>query len=112
MNSARRFSVGLTGGIGSGKSTVAELFAARDVAVIDTDILAHCLTAPGGAAIPAVRAEFGPAFLTTDNALDRAKMREYVFAEPAARTRLEAILHPLIRIECERVAREMEGVYL
>lgn len=112
MISVRRFSVGLTGGIGSGKSTVAQLFAARDVAVIDTDILAHRLTAPGGAAIPAVHAEFGPAFLTADNALDRAKMREYVFAEPAARKRLEAILHPLIRIECERAARETEGVYL
>ncbi|HEY4541159.1 MAG TPA: dephospho-CoA kinase, partial [Noviherbaspirillum sp.] len=74
--------------------------------------LAHRLTAPSGAAIPAVHAEFGPAFLTADSALDRAKMREHVFTEPAARKRLEAILHPLIRIECERAARETEGVYL
>jgi dephospho-CoA kinase len=94
--------VGLTGGIGSGKSAVADLFAARDVAVIDTDAIAHELTAAGGAAMPAIRAEFGDRVVDADGALDRAAMRAIVFADPPARKRLEAILHPLIRAEGER----------
>jgi dephospho-CoA kinase len=94
--------VGLTGGIGSGKSAVADLFAARGVPVIDTDAIAHELTAPGGAAMPAIRAEFGDGAAGTDGALDRAAMRAIVFADPSARKRLEAILHPLIRSESER----------
>lgn len=110
--SAARFSVGLTGGIGSGKTTVANMLGARGAAVIDTDQIAHQLTAPGGAAIPAIHAQFGEAFLTADGAMDRAKVREYVFAEPAAKTRLEAILHPLIRIETERAASEAQGTYI
>lgn len=89
--------VGLTGGIGSGKSAVAERFAARGAAVIDTDAIAHRLTAPGGAGIAPIRAAFGDAALAPDGALDRAAMRRLVFADPAARRRLEAILHPLIR---------------
>jgi dephospho-CoA kinase len=92
-----RFSVGLTGGIGCGKTTVADLFAARGASVIDTDQIAHALTAPGGAAMPALTAEFGADFATADGALDRAKMRALVFADPGARARLEAILHPKIR---------------
>jgi dephospho-CoA kinase len=96
------FLVGLTGGIGSGKSAVADLFAARGVLVIDTDAIAHELTAPGGAAMPAIRAEFGEAAAGADGALDRAAMRAIVFADPSARRRLEAILHPLIRAESER----------
>jgi dephospho-CoA kinase len=107
-----RFSVGLTGGIGSGKTTVAEMFAARGAAVIDTDVIAHQLTAPGGAAMPAIHAEFGNPFLTPDGALDRARMRAYVFDEPSARARLEAILHPLIRSETERAATQAAGDYL
>jgi len=107
-----RFSVGLTGGIGSGKSTVADLFAARDVAIIDTDAIAHQLTAPGGAAMAAIHTEFGAPFLTVDGALDRARMRAYVFDEPSARARLEAILHPLIRSETERLAAQAAGAYL
>ncbi|MDZ4255171.1 MAG: dephospho-CoA kinase [Sulfuritalea sp.] len=95
--------VGLTGGIGSGKSAVADLFAARGILVVDTDAVAHALTAPGGAAMPAIRAEFGAAVAAADGALDRAAMRAKVFADPAARKRLEAILHPLIRSECERL---------
>lgn len=93
------FVVGLTGGIGSGKSTVAELFAARGAAIVDTDHLAHQLTAAGGAAMPAIRAAFGAAVLTPTGALDRVTMRQRVFTDPSLRHRLESILHPLIRTE-------------
>lgn len=110
--SAHRFSVGLTGGIGSGKTTVADMFAVRGASIIDTDRIAHQLTAPGGMAIPEIRAQFGDAFLTSEGAMDRAKMRDYVFAEPTAKARLESILHPLIRIETERAAAEAQGKYL
>lgn len=108
----RRFSVGLTGGIGSGKTTVADMFAARGAAIIDTDQIAHQLTAPEGLAIPEIHTQFGEAFLTAEGAMDRARMREYVFAEPTAKARLEAILHPLIRIETERAAAQAKGDYL
>ncbi|MDO8790081.1 MAG: dephospho-CoA kinase [Sulfuritalea sp.] len=94
--------VGLTGGIGSGKSAVADLFGERGVTVVDTDAIAHALTAPGGAAMPAIRAEFGDEVANADGALERAAMRAMVFADPSARKRLEAILHPLIRGESER----------
>ena len=94
--------VGLTGGIGSGKSAVAELFAQRGITVVDTDAIAHALTVPGGAAMGAIRAEFGDAAAGADGALDRTAMRAMVFADPSARKRLEAILHPLIRAESER----------
>lgn len=100
----RRFSIGLTGGIGSGKTTVANMFAERGAALIDTDLIAHQLTAPGGGAIPDIHAQFGAAFLTAEGALDRGRMRQYVFSDPQAKSRLEAILHPLIRIETERAA--------
>ena len=109
---AHRFSVGLTGGIGSGKTTVADMLAARGAAVVDTDLIAHRLTTPDGLAIPAIRAQFGDAFLNTDGAMDRAKMRAHVFAEPSAKARLESILHPLIRIETEREAAQAQGGYL
>jgi dephospho-CoA kinase len=92
-----RFAVGLTGGIGCGKTTVADMFAAHGASVIDTDQIAHSLTAPHGAAMPALIAEFGPGFATPEGALDRAKMRALVFADPGARARLEGILHPRIR---------------
>lgn len=95
--------VGLTGGIGSGKSAVADLFAERGILVVDTDAIAHALTAPGGAAMPAIRAGFGDAVAAGDGALDRAAMRAIVFADPSARKRLEAILHPVIRSESERL---------
>ncbi|MDP2195076.1 MAG: dephospho-CoA kinase [Rhodocyclaceae bacterium] len=99
------FVVGLTGGIGSGKSEVARCFAALGAAIIDTDAIAHGLTAPGGAAILPIAAAFGPAALTADGALDRAAMRRRVFADPAERLRLEAILHPLIRAACDEEIR-------
>ena len=88
--------VGLTGGIGSGKSTVARRFAALGALVVDTDAVAHALTAPGGAAIPAIAAAFGADMIAADGAMDRAKMRALVFGQPAERQRLEAILHPMI----------------
>lgn len=91
------FVVGLTGGIGSGKTTVANLFAARGIEVVDTDAIAHELTGADGGAMAALVAEFGPAIQCPDGALDRAAMRQRVFADPAARSRLEGILHPRIR---------------
>jgi dephospho-CoA kinase len=106
------FSVGLTGGIGCGKTTVADMFAARGASVIDTDQIAHALTAPHGAAMPALLAEFGAGFATPDGALDRAKMRALVFADPGARTRLEAILHPRIREATAAAALLATGPYV
>jgi dephospho-CoA kinase len=98
--------VGLTGGIGSGKSAAADLFATHGIPVIDTDAIAHALTKGGGAAMPLIRAGFGDAVVAADGALDRAAMRAMVFADEStknpARKRLEAILHPLIRGESER----------
>jgi dephospho-CoA kinase len=94
--------IGLTGGIGSGKSAAADAFAAHGATVVDTDAIAHQLTAAGGAALPALAAAFGPTIIAADGALDRAAMRQRVFAEPAERQRLEGILHPLIREESDR----------
>jgi dephospho-CoA kinase len=91
------FTVGLTGGIGSGKSTVADCFAALGVPVIDTDVIARELTAPGGTALDAIRAVFGATVMQADGTLDRAVLRRRVFADSAARHQLEAILHPRIR---------------
>jgi len=94
--------IGLTGGIGSGKSTAAELLARAGAGVIDTDAIAHALTAPGGAAMRSLIGEFGPAIATKKGALDRAAMREMAFADPTVRRRLEAILHPMIHAEVDR----------
>jgi len=111
-SSAGRYVVCLTGGIGSGKSSVARLFEARGVAVIDADALAHELTAPGGAAIPAIRAAFGPEVIDARGALDREQMRQRAFADAAARKRLEAILHPMIREESERRRAAATSAYV
>jgi dephospho-CoA kinase len=108
----RRFSVGLTGGIGSGKSTVADLFAAQGAAIIDTDLIAHQLTAAHGLAMPHIRTIFGSDYIATDGAMDRQKMRAAVFADPAMKAKLEAVLHPLIRSETARAASEAQGAYL
>ncbi|MDX3906823.1 MAG: dephospho-CoA kinase [Pigmentiphaga sp.] len=108
---ARPLRIGLTGGIGSGKTAVADLLAAQGAAIIDTDRIAHTLTAPGGLAIEPLRREFGPAMIGPDGAMDRASMRELVFADPGAKARLEALIHPLIGQEVEREARERTGVY-
>ncbi len=114
MNAPRNlaFSVGLTGGIGCGKSTVADMFAELGASVIDTDQIAHALTAPHGAAMPALLAEFGADFATPDGALDRAKMRALVFADDTARARLEAILHPRIREATAAAATIATGDYV
>jgi dephospho-CoA kinase len=91
--------IGLTGGIGSGKSTVAAMLVAKGATLVDTDAIARSLTEPGGAAILAVRAQFGDEFIDPRGALDRQRMRELAFSDPTARRRLEAILHPLIGTE-------------
>ncbi|HXU93788.1 MAG TPA: dephospho-CoA kinase [Gallionella sp.] len=91
-----RLTVGLTGGIGCGKSTVAHLFAEQGGAIVDTDAISHQLTQSGGAAIPAIRAAFGADYIGEDGALDRARMRALVFSDAASRQRLERLLHPLI----------------
>jgi dephospho-CoA kinase len=101
------FVVGLTGGIGSGKSAAADRFAARGAVVVDTDVIARELTAPGGAGIAPLHAAFGAELLTSDGALDRTQMRRIAFADPSARARLEAILHPLIRAESEMRIRRL-----
>lgn len=91
------FAVGLTGGIGSGKSAVADMFALLGAAVVDSDAIAHALTAPGGAAIDAIARQFGAHCIGTDGSLDRQQMRERVFRDPSAKAQLESILHPRIR---------------
>jgi dephospho-CoA kinase len=108
---AHAFSVGLTGGIGCGKTTVADMFGALGATLVDTDAIAHALTAPHGSAMPAILAEFGPDFATPQGALDRAKMRELVFTDPGARARLEAILHPRIREATAAAAALATGPY-
>ncbi|MBS6361663.1 dephospho-CoA kinase [Burkholderia sp.] len=106
------FVVGLTGGIGSGKTTVADLFAARGVSIVDTDLIAHRITAPGGLAMPGIAQAFGADYVAADGSLDRAKMRALIFSDDTAKRRLEAITHPLIRAETDRESREAQGVYL
>lgn len=91
------FAVGLTGGIGSGKSLVADQLARAGAAVVDADMLAHQATGPAGAAIPAIRARFGADMISPDGALDRAAMRSLAFSDAAAKRDLEAIVHPLVR---------------
>lgn len=96
--------VGLTGGMGSGKSTVARLLGERGACIVDTDAISRELTQTGGAAMPAIVARFGPGFATPEGALDRAAMRALAFREPDARRALEAILHPLIGAQTEAQA--------
>jgi len=104
--------IGLTGGIGSGKSAVADSLATFGASIVDTDVIAHTLTAPSGAAIDGVRAAFGDQSITADGALDRDYMRTLVFEQPAQRKRLEAILHPLIALEAQRQAQMADGCYV
>ena len=98
------FRLGLTGGIGSGKSTVASLLAQFGAAVLDADAISRAVTAPQGLAIAPIRTAFGAEFITPSNALDRERMRTLVFAEPDAKRRLEAIIHPLVSQETARLA--------
>ena len=106
------FSVGLTGGIGCGKTTVADLFGALGATLVDTDLIAHALTAANGAAMPAIVAQFGPAFAAADGALDRTRMRDLVFGDAGAKARLEAILHPRIRDGALAQAAAARGPYV
>jgi dephospho-CoA kinase len=105
------YRVALTGGIASGKSTVAELFADLGVPVIDTDLIAREVVEPGQPALAEVVAAFGEDVLDVTGRLDRRRLRERIFADPQARRRLEAILHPAIRREMERRSREARGPY-
>lgn len=98
--------IGLTGGIGSGKSTAAASLQARGAALVDTDAIARALTAPGGAALPALAQRFGPGCIGTDGALDRPWMRRRAFEDPTTRQALEAVLHPLIGSEATRRAAQ------
>lgn len=106
---ARPVRIGLTGGIGSGKSTVAAEFVRLGATVIDTDAIARRLTAIGGEAMPALRRSFGAAIVAADGALDRDAMRRLAFSDPSAKQRLEAILHPLISDQAQREAASARG---
>ncbi|MDO8263042.1 MAG: dephospho-CoA kinase [Gallionella sp.] len=104
-----RLIVGLTGGIGSGKSTVAALFAEHGAGIIDTDVIAHRLTQADGEAIAVIRAAFGNDCLTEGGALDRAKMRGLIFSDDAAKQQLERILHPLIFEQAKAQLRQLQA---
>ena len=105
------FKLGLTGGIGSGKTQVANQLAKLGACVIDTDEIAHALTAPQGQAIEPIRKAFGDLAIKSDGSLDRDHMRALVFDEPQARARLEGILHPMITQEVERATANAQGCY-
>ena len=107
-----RLVVGLTGGIGSGKSAAAEEFGRLGATVVDTDAIAHELTQAGGAAMQQVRALFGDGYVDAHGAMDRSKMRALAFQDPAARKRLEQVLHPMIRAESERRIAAASGSYV
>ncbi|MFV0681102.1 dephospho-CoA kinase [Ottowia sp.] len=100
------FLLGLTGGIGSGKSTVATVLADRGAAIVDADAISRATTAARGSALPAIAAQFGAGLMDADGALNRATMRALVFENPAARQQLEAIIHPLVAQETDRQARQ------
>lgn len=101
--------IGLTGGIGSGKSTVARVLVACGAVLVDTDAIARALTAPGGAALPLLAERFGPGVIGADGALDRARMREIAFGDPSSRRALEVVLHPLIGEQAQREAAAAAG---
>ena len=112
MSAQRPYVVGLTGGIGSGKSAAADEFARLGATVVDTDLIAHRLTGPGGAALAAIQRLFGDGFVLPSGAMDRKRMRERVFADIAARKSLEGVLHPMIRDESERQIEAAGGPYV
>lgn len=105
-DTAHPLCVGLTGGIGCGKSTVAKLFQQHGAVIIDTDEIAHQLTQSLGAAMPAIQKLFGVAYLTAEGGLNRAKMRELIFSDPVAKQKLEGLLHPLIRAQALEQLRQ------
>ena len=106
------FVVGLTGGIGSGKSAVADELARLGATVVDTDVIARELTDAGGAALPQIQSHFGQAFITPGGAMDRDAMRKRVFSDPAAKLALEKLLHPMIRAEADRRIAAARGPYV
>lgn len=110
--SYKNFSIGLTGGIGSGKTMVANMFAELGARIVDTDEVARNLTVSGGAAIESIRKEFGERFIAQDGAMNRSLMRELVFSNPDERLKLEAILHPLIRKVSLELAEAATGIYV
>jgi len=103
--------IGLTGGIGSGKSTLGRMLMTRGFALIDADAVSKTLTGKGGAAINAIREAFGDSFIASDGSMDRNLMRQRVFSQPQAKAQLESILHPLIRstIEGQESAFKAKG---
>jgi len=103
--------IGLTGGIASGKSTVADMFAALGVPIIDTDVIARQVVQPGEPALAEIRQAFGDGVICADGSLDRQALRAIVFADPAKRKQLEAILHPRIRAEAARLSARADGSY-
>jgi dephospho-CoA kinase len=105
MRATSPLRLGLTGGIGSGKSTVAQMFAARGAAVIDSDAIARSVTAANGSAMPAIAEAFGKEFVTAEGALDRDQMRALVFSDPSAKQHLEAIVHPLVGMATQAQAQ-------
>lgn len=107
-----KLAVGLTGGIGSGKTMVGDRLGALGATVVDADAISHGLTSAGGAALAPLREAFGARAIGADGALDRAAMRELAFGDPAARKRLEAILHPMIRAESDRARAAASGPYV
>jgi dephospho-CoA kinase len=108
----RKLRIGLTGGIASGKSAVADFFAGLGIAVVDTDLIAREVVQPGQPGLTAVTAEFGTRVLQADGSLDRGRLRQIIFADPAARELLNSILHPLIRSRAAELADQAEGPYV
>jgi dephospho-CoA kinase len=104
--------VGVTGGIGSGKTTAVQLFEGLGASVVDTDAIAHALTQAGGAAMPTIRERFGARYVQADGSLDRAAMRALVFADPDAKRDLESILHPIIRARSQAAVAAAPGAYV
>ena len=107
-----RLVVGLTGGIGSGKSAAADEFARLGATIVDTDAISHELTGPGGAAVAEIQRQFGRAFVDASGAMDRKRMRDLVFSDAEEKQRLEALLHPLIRAESQRRIEQAAGPYV
>jgi dephospho-CoA kinase len=104
MAHSRIHRIGLTGGIGSGKSTLGQMLVARGIPLVDADAIAHQVTAPQGAGIEPIRRQFGDAFIDAQGALDRARMRQHVFSNPSAKLALQSLLHPLIH---QRILEEV-----
>jgi dephospho-CoA kinase len=106
------YCVGLTGGIGSGKSSAARIFASLGAGMVDVDDISHVLTRPGGAAIADIRSQFGAEAIATDGSLNRARMRELIFADASAKQRLEAILHPMIGAQARAAVAASPSPYV